>query len=90
MTHDPRCYRSHDKPLGRDPFCQCDLIAKVREDERSSNFTPDDFSDEVALVIAAAVQRVEALRDMGDAGWTHLNLVNRADVITTIKGAHGD
>jgi hypothetical protein len=32
MIHDQMCYRSHDNPLGPDPFCQCDLIAKVRED----------------------------------------------------------
>ena len=44
-THDPLCYRSHDQPLGRDPFCQCAVVAKAREDERSDNFTPDDFSD---------------------------------------------
>ena len=45
MTHDTLCYRSHDQPLGRDPFCQCAVVAKAREDERSNNFTPDDFSD---------------------------------------------
>jgi hypothetical protein len=27
------------------PDCQCKLIAKVREDERGNNFTPDDFSN---------------------------------------------
>ena len=45
MTHDPLCYRSHDQTLGNDPFCQCAALAKAREDERSNNFTPDDFSD---------------------------------------------
>jgi hypothetical protein len=32
MTHEPLCYCSHGKPLSRDPFCHCELIAKVRED----------------------------------------------------------
>ena len=32
MTHDPLCYRSHDQTLGRDAFCQCDAIAKARDD----------------------------------------------------------
>jgi hypothetical protein len=32
MTHEPLCYSSHGKPLSRDPFCHCELIAKVRED----------------------------------------------------------
>jgi hypothetical protein len=45
MTHDDLCYRSHDQPLGRDPFCQCSALVKAREDERSNNFTPDDFSE---------------------------------------------
>ena len=45
MTHDPLCYRSHDQTLGRDPFCQCSALVKAREDERSNNFTPDDFSE---------------------------------------------
>ena len=45
MTHDTLCYRSHDQTLGRDPFCQCAALAKAREDERSNNFTPDDFSE---------------------------------------------
>jgi hypothetical protein len=45
VTHDPLCYRSHDQTLGRDPFCQCAALVKAREDERSNNFTPDDFSE---------------------------------------------
>jgi len=44
VTHDPLCYRSHDQTIGRDPFYQCAVVAKAREDERSNNFTPDDFS----------------------------------------------
>jgi hypothetical protein len=40
-------------PIRRETWCiwpgdrcdQCRLIARVREDERSSNFTPDDFSE---------------------------------------------
>ena len=39
MTHDPLCPctpTGFDIPLrARDEFCQCDLIAKVRSDERS-------------------------------------------------------
>jgi hypothetical protein len=38
MTHDALCYRSHDQPLGRDPFCQCDALRaceqRVRDEER--------------------------------------------------------
>lgn len=45
MTHDALCYRSHGQTLGRDPFCQCSALAEARKDERSNNFTPDDFSD---------------------------------------------
>ena len=59
MTHDPLCYRSHDQTLGRDPFCQCAVVAKAREDERSNNFTPDDFSDGM----------VEAYQRGLDAAW---------------------
>jgi hypothetical protein len=45
MTHDPLCYRSHDNPLGPDPFCQCAALAQARKDEQSSSFTPDDHAN---------------------------------------------
>ena len=73
MTHDILCYRIHDKTLGCDPFCQCEVIAKVRNDERSNNFTPDDFSDAITEMqhktwiegynygINKSVQRLKAL-----------------------------
>lgn len=31
MTHDPLCYRSHDQPLGRDPYCQCAALRACEE-----------------------------------------------------------
>ena len=61
VTHDPLSYRSHDQTLGRDPFCQCAVVAKAREDERSNNFTPDDFS----TAMTEAYQRgLDAARDV--------------------------
>jgi hypothetical protein len=46
-SHDPMC------PIRRETWCiwpgdrceQCRLIASVRDDERSSNFTPDDHAN---------------------------------------------
>lgn len=37
MTHDPLCYMTEGK---WDGGCQCTLIAKVRDDERSRWHTP--------------------------------------------------
>ena len=65
MIHDLLCYRSHDQTLGSDPFCQCAALAKAREDERSNNFTPDDFSDGMTEAylrgLDAAREAVEAI-----------------------------
>ncbi len=47
IKHLPECWAKHDS----DPpaWCICDELraceARVREDERSNNFTPDDFSE---------------------------------------------
>ena len=37
MSHDSLCRLEHDCPccLGREEVCDCDLIARVREDERA-------------------------------------------------------
>jgi hypothetical protein len=66
VTHDPLCYRSHDKPLGRDPFCHCDLIAQVRKDERTRH---DGQSVILASASAAAIDEVLAQYVNNDCGW---------------------
>ena len=49
IKHLPECPMSTKDTICRCLPCICDALraceARVREDERSNNFTPDDFSD---------------------------------------------
>jgi len=46
MTHDPLCRWHGSTEFDTVVSCdECELIAKVREDERGNNFTPDDFAN---------------------------------------------
>ena len=51
MNHDPLCYRSHDKTLGGDPFCQCAAIMKAYQ--RGLNDALDQARNEAALAMCA-------------------------------------
>lgn len=59
MTHDPLCYMAESK---WDGGCQCDLIAKVRTDERSKDDREDD-SDAADEAIQAREQSANTTVD---------------------------
>lgn len=89
MTHDPLCYRSHDQTLGRDPFCQCAALAKAREDERSNNFTPDDFSDAMTEAYQRGLDAArEAVAEFAPSAW--IGLIRRSDAILVIDALRKD
>ena len=89
MTHDTLCYRSHDQPLGRDPFCQCAALVKAREDERSNNFTPDDFSDGMTGAYLRGLDAArEAVAEFAPSVW--IGLIKRSDAVLVIDALRKD
>lgn len=84
MEHDYLCYWHGSTELNNIVACDdCDLIAKVRKDERSNNFTPDDFSDSVTAVLQAAVERVMALPWTSPSWQAH---TERVAILSAIRG----
>ncbi len=89
MTHDTLCYRSHDQTLGHDPFCQCAALAKARKDERSNNFTPDDFSDAMTEAYQRGLDAArKAVVEVAPSVW--IGLIRRSDAILVIDALRKD
>lgn len=64
MEHDPLCGWNTETGCfdPADDCLECAVIARARADERSNNFTPDDFSDAMTGMTVLTEGDKEALR----------------------------